>query len=488
MIKKVFLLTLIALIFSCSEDDLNYDGQQQFTQSQLIELAESSPESALAISEGIEGGQYAFMIQYSTNSANTGGRHDDFGQKSIDLGLDLMSNDMVQVADHWFGNYYTYRGRTQDFSTTSIIWNFYYKIIQGVNDVIGQIPADTDNESLMYVRARSTALRAFAYFNLARIYQYSYQQNSTAPGIPLYAREQDISEPSRTPLEQVYTLIMDDINYAYNHLDGYTDSSKQTITKAVAAGLYARILLETGTDYNLCASMANEAKSAGSLMTGTQWATDGFDNIGNSEWIWGADITAENSTIYASYFSHVGTNNQGYAGLLGIYKTIDSRLYNEMADTDLRKTAFGGASDLYKNYKFFDETFFQGDYVYMRVAEMYLMEAEALARAGNDAGAAQVLYDLVSTRDPGYVLSSNTGQSLIDEILIQRRIELWGEGFAWFDMKRTGKALERNYSNTNHPIYGRFDFAFGANEFKFQIPEIELINNDEIGDLDQNPL
>lgn len=485
MKKSFYYLSFFVLlaVFSCKEEDFEDDAKGLVTQQQLQELAASSPEAALTINIGVEDGQYAFMRTYSTNFEQTGGRHDDFGQKSIDLGMDLLSNDMVQVQDHWFGNYYAYRGRTQDFSTTSIIWNFYYSIIRNVNSIIAQIPEDATDSDLVHLRARAMGLRAFCYFNLIRVYQGTYQENQTAPGIPLYTELE--SDAGRAPVQAVYDVILSDIDWAYNNITGYVRSTKEKLNKEVIAGLYARILLETGTNWTLCAQMASEAQAGGSLISGSEYASSGFDDISSSGWLWGSDINNETSTIYASFFSHVGTNNPGYAGLLGIYKSIDMRLYNAIPDTDIRKSAF--LPD-YRNLKFEDATFFEGDYVYMRVAEMYLIEAEALARSGNNAGAAQVLYSLVSTRDSAYTLSTNTGQALIDEILLQRRIELWGEGFAWFDMKRNGVALERDYDGSNHALFGNFNFPVNDNSFLFQIPESELNNSEFINAGDQNPL
>ena len=74
-----------------------------------------------------------------------------------------------------------------------------------------------------------------------------------------------------------------------------------------------------------------------------------------------------------------------------------------------------------------------GDVPYIRLAEMYLILAEAYARTpGKEADAKQALLTFAKNRDPNYALSTNSGQSLIDEILIQRRVELWGEGFRFF--------------------------------------------------------
>ncbi|MFD1160778.1 RagB/SusD family nutrient uptake outer membrane protein [Hwangdonia seohaensis] len=485
--KKKILLSLFAIaLFSCEKEFLDTESKQYVTQTQLEELANSSPEALLTINTGVEDGQYAFFREYSTNFEDTGGRHDDFGQMSINLGLDLMSNDMVQVTDHWMGNYYAYRGRTQDFSTTRIIWNFYYSIIRNVNSIVAQIPADATDDRLVHLRGRAQALRAYSYFNLIRIYQHKYQGNQSAPGVPLYDGA-DLVIPSRASVQEVYDLIIADLENAYATVDGYVRDSKEKLDKSIIAGIYARVLLETGTNNTKCAQMAAEAKAAGSLMSSSAWLNEGFSQISNSEWLWGSDINNESSTVYASFFSQVASLNAGYAGLLGVHKTIDMRLYDAIPATDSRKQAFAD-DGTYINYKFRDFTFFEGDYVYMRVAEMYLIEAEALARNGNDSQAAQVLYNLVSTRDSGYTLSTNTGQALIAEILLQRRIELWGEGFAWFDMKRNDVALERDYPGSNHASFGKDNYAAGAKEFLFQIPKRELDNNIDINDEDQNPL
>jgi len=486
MKKKILLSLFTIALFSCEKEFLDTDAKQFVTQAQLEELANASPEALLTINAGVEDGQYAFFREFSTNFEDTGSRHDDFGQMSINLGLDLMSNDMVQVTDHWMGNYYAYRGRTQDFSTTRIIWNFYYSIIRNVNAISAQVPADASDERLVYLRARAQALRAYSYFNLVRIYQHRYQDNQGSLGIPLYDGA-DINIPSRASVQEVYDLIMSDLDAAYAAVDGYVRGSKEKLDKSVIAGIYARVLLETGTNDTKCAQMAAEAKAAGSLMSSSAWLNEGFSQISNSEWIWGSDINGESSTVYASFFSQVASLNDGYAGLLGVHKTIDKRLYDAIPATDTRKQAFADDGS-YKNFKFRDFTFFEGDYVYMRVAEMYLIEAEALARSGNNSQAATVLYNLVSTRDPGYTLSTNTGQALVDEILLQRRIELWGEGFAWLDMKRNGVALERDYPGSNHAAFGRDNFASGAKEFLFQIPRRELDNNIDINEEDQNPL
>jgi len=118
---------------------------------------------------------------------------------------------------------------------------------------------------------------------------------------------------------------------------------------------------------------------------------------------------------------------------------------------------------------------FIGDYIYLRNAEFYLTRAEALARLNRDAEAQQVLFDLNSTRDSSYVKSTSTGQALIDEIILYRRIELFGEGVASFDMARLGVGLNRQDGRLN-PVQPGADIVVpaGSDKMKFPIPTLEI--------------
>jgi len=124
----------------------------------------------------------------------------------------------------------------------------------------------------------------------------------------------------------------------------------------------------------------------------------------------------------------------------------------------------------------------------MRSAEMHLILAEAYARSGGqDAAARTALFALVSKRDLTAVLSTNSGQALIDEIMVNRRVELWGEGFRYLDLKRLHLPLNRN-AVPNYVSTSVNDVMFipaGDNRFLFLIPRDEMNNNPNIGP--QNP-
>lgn len=131
-----------------------------------------------------------------------------------------------------------------------------------------------------------------------------------------------------------------------------------------------------------------------------------------------------------------------------------------------------------------------GDVPHMRVAEMYLIEAEARSRVGTSTEtttAQSVLYILAKNRDKDYVLSTNTGAALTEEILVQRRVELWGEGFRFLDLKRLNLPLDRTNSNHTVALAQTLSEPAGDARWQWLIPQDEINTNPEIGASGQNP-
>lgn len=82
----------------------------------------------------------------------------------------------------------------------------------------------------------------------------------------------------------------------------------------------------------------------------------------------------------------------------------------------------------------------------MRVEEMYFIEAEAAAH--QNAGEGRTLLEdfMRNYRDPQYTC---TASDVVDEIVFQKRVELWGEGLTFFDVKRLNMSVTRGYDGTN---------------------------------------
>ncbi len=489
--KLIIIIGVFFTLVGCSDDFLNTQPADTISSTQLS----SNPAALGAILNGVYANLRSFEIGGTTG-------HIDYGHRGVLAGLDMMGGDVSQSAFHWYVRFTEYSARIQTSGRTRVIWNTYYTQVAEVNSIINAIGPDTDDASGKAFRGQALALRGFFTFNAARIYAHTYLGHESDLCIPLPTGQSFDGKP-RSSVQDVYDQIILDLEEAVVLLEGYTRSTKQEVDLAVAQAVLSTVYLEMG-NWSAAADMANAARSTYGIM-GTDEYMGGFSDINNTEAMWGADIDSESSTVFASFFSHFDNTNNGYAGALSVHKVVDAALYGEMSDTDVRKALFvDGAGTVnpmadpagsiqalgltpYSNIKFRDATFFEGDYIYFRSSELYLVEAEALARMG-DANAAQVLFDLVSARDSGYSLSSATGDALVEEIYFQRRVELWGEGRSWYDLKRLKKPLMRDYAGSNHASFGLFNFPAEGNSFRFQIPEDEINANDAISASEQNPL
>jgi hypothetical protein len=118
------------------------------------------------------------------------------------------------------------------------------------------------------------------------------------------------------------------------------------------------------------------------------------------------------------------------------------------------------------------------DFPLMRAEEMILIQAEGYAKSGNETKAEQILTNFVQTyRDPAYSIPAS--RTLADEIWFQRRVELWGEGFATSDLKRLGKPLVRFHAGVESNVPDAFQFNMEATDgwFNMRFPQTELDNN-----------
>ena len=261
-------------------------------------------------------------------------------------------------------------------------------------------------------------------------------------GVPLLLDNNLVGQP-RATVEEVYTQVNKDLDDALTLLAGYTrtgSAAKSNLNVNVVRGLKARVAL-VQQNWDAAATNAIAARAGFTLMTNAEYLS-GFNNIDNQEWIWGSRQISDHNTFFYSYFAYISANFNSTV-IRTQPRAINANLWNAIPATDIRKQVWdltgatvpvppGGARVPYQNKKFLaaSATLSIGDVPYMRTAEMFLIEAEARARqGGQDAAARTALFNLLINRNPSYVLSTNSGQALIDEIMLNRRVELWGEGF-----------------------------------------------------------
>lgn len=482
--KKITIYSvLVSTLFftSCSNDYLDTIPESTINEEQL----KTSPAALQGLIDGVYTG---FRTFGNTNSDI----HEDFGHRGMLAGTDLMSNDVTMAKSSWYINWYNYQGRLQTNSRSLFPWNTYYLQIKTINSVINAINEAGVNDSNKYIIGQAYALRAFSYFMLARFYGPTYVGHAGDLCVPIYTTV-GFEGKARSTVGEVYNLIEGDLIKSVELLKGYSRPTREKVDQTVANAFLAQVSLEMGK-YAQAAQAAQAARQEYKLGTEATWSNGFYDLNLTTDAMWGAVITTNITSFVASFHGMFdNTNKSGYAGGLGIYKNIDKRLYDKISATDYRKKAFVSPvtgdptyPELppYANVKFKDPTVSDADYIYLRASEMYYIEAEALARLGNEAQAKVVLAEIQKARDAAYTISTNTGAALLDEINTQKRIELWGEGVAWFDMKRLGQALERNYPGTNHPTFGQLNIPANSSKFIWQIPQAEIDTNPNIV---QNP-
>lgn len=349
------------------------------------------------------------------------------------------------------------------------------------------------------------AIRAMAYMYLMLLYQDPVDENgklrTDAPSVPLvYATRDNIptdvaySRQGRNP----YSVVMEHVEYniaeAVKYLDGYSRASKNEIDLSVAYGIAARYYLFV-QKWQEAADAASKARQGYDIMD-RERLHGGFMELEDAEFMWGFNHTTETQLTYVSFSSHMSNDCLGYAGLDQPAKLIDRSLYDQISKTDYRKSLFNGpegdktasadtpgAARPYASRKFgFMEQWLQ-DYIYMRASEMVLIEAESYARLGDGAKAASVLGELMAKRDIAWKAASVT----VDDVLLQRRIELWGEGHGYYDLRRNGKGIDRNYEGSNHTPANRIKVPAHDNLWWFQLPLKEITENDMISEDEQNP-
>ncbi|MDE5790679.1 MAG: RagB/SusD family nutrient uptake outer membrane protein [Muribaculaceae bacterium] len=135
------------------------------------------------------------------------------------------------------------------------------------------------------------------------------------------------------------------------------------------------------------------------------------------------------------------------------------------------------------------DNYSSGQFPFMRASEMVLIEAEAACHNGNYTVAQDCLERINKNRIDGYTRTNKTGDDLLEEVKLNRRWELWGEGFSWFDFKRWNepivrdKWVENDQASGNWPsaVSRTFDVSY-RNNWVWPIPRKEIDFNDDVNE------
>ena len=529
---STLMLGAALLTVSCNDIDEQVPQSGTLTKDQVQETNVAVPARTQATFAGMFNIMGKPFGAYPSSS-----RADDFGLIMAALSLDAEGADLFLQDNNynWFSVCGEWSNRNPNYANPTIRYKIPYTLIGLANDFIASLPADSDDPEIKNQIAQARVCRAFGYMALAPYFQFGYSVAKDKLCVPLLTDGADFTNNPRATVAEVWAYVIDELTLAINDLAGATRTSKAYVDQNVAYGLRARANLIVG-NYAAAAEDAAKAMQGYTPASIAEVSQPAFCNLSEHNWIWGINITAEmvQSNGYPTSSSWISAfSGDGYAAATENTPCINILLYDKIPATDVRKgwwldanlhspnwanltwvdpgdasvsatgdaiatftTSDGGKAPFqpYTNIKFgmksgIGSTVNNNDWPLMRVEEMILIQAEGLAKSGNEAQAKTILENFVKTyRDPEYKIDGR-GLSLADEIWFQRRVELWGEGFFIGDAKRLNKPVVRFHGGVenNEPQAFQFNVAADDPYQNMRFPQSEtnynlgIVPNEETG-------
>lgn len=379
-----------------------------------------------------------------------------------------------------------------------------------IASMVPAIEDGADEETMVQLKhnlGQAYAYRAWCYLDLARLYEPKDNVEAPVPAniveltVPIVDENTTIDDCKQNPRatrSEIYQFILDDLKRAEENLNPAITTFSQP-TMMMVYGLYARTYLELGyerTGYNkdMFAKAAEYARmvidqSGKTPLTEEQWTnpTTGFNSASsNNAWIWGLALSAENLNNLLTYTSHISSEaSWGYAAYAQF--GASQILYDAIPETDFRKLSWlGPDKDEWTSgkYRFAGsdadrDAFLNGqgrpaakpytalkfrpaqgecndfnvgnaiDYCLMRVEEMHFIEMEAEYHLDASKGVNMLRDFMHEYRDASYnrIQVGADFAAFKKELLLQKRIEFWGEGILLYDYKRLDEPIDRSASN-----------------------------------------
>ena len=303
---------------------------------------------------------------------------------------------------------------------------------------------------------------------------------------------------------------------------------------------------KANSNYTQAAKYARMAitTSGKTPLTEAQWhdPKNGFNDGGsNNAWLWGLTLSVENASNIITNIAHLAPEAIWGYSVMSL-PAMNKALYDRISISDFRKKSWldpeyswnahsaetynpnhgyqfagmddplSGYEDLgwtnahdyflywakpYTNLKFRPAggqcvEYTEGncaDHVLMRVEEMYFIEMEATLRTTGVGDAQKLLNTFMRTyRDKSYDCSFATSEvSFLQEMLLQKRIEFWGEGILFYDYKRLDQSITRGYPGTNFPAVARFNTEGRSPQWNLVITRGEYQSNTALSEENNNP-
>ena len=360
-------------------------------------------------------------------------------------------------------------------------WWYYYHVIGNANSILMYIDnvVGPDSEK-SFIKAQALTFRAYCFFMLSQLYcnRWVDSNNGSSRGIVLRIDVSD-GDQALSTLSEVYAQVYSDLDEAIALFTSALANKKDrdgcnNVNIDVAYATYARAAL-TRSDYSTALAMASKARAKYPLMSAAEWG-DGFC-YPNKEWIWSSWGSVTDTPGYYYFHAYIAYPSLS-SGVRNTPRCISRKLFVQIPTTDIRRRFFldptgytyttstglagtqlkalafqlwprldaSSVAYAYMQFKFdLIEQPGVGHLNHFRSSEMLLIEAESKYFLNDATGAQNALIELNRStgRDPEYTCTK-TGAELLADIKFYRSLELWGEGFDWFDLKRWKDPIQRH--------------------------------------------
>lgn len=431
----------IVLVAACS-DELEPEPAQSISEN----VALSSPENIQAV-----------LI----------GAYDELGVDDLFGGETLRNSELLAATDEllWAG---TFNGPREMFNKNmnavngdaAEVWLEGYQTINITNNILSALDVFTDQSEADRVEGEAKFIRAMVYFELIKFFALPYEAGATNSqlGVPLVTTPTrgitGDNDVDRSTVEQVYAQVLSDLNDAVASLPETNDVFASSLA---AQALRARVHLQTG-NYAAALTDADAVIGSGNYSLVAAYE-DVFNNATNStEDIFAMQVSSQDGQNAMNTF--FATPQFGGRDGDIIVETAHLALYDAGDDRGTFTYEDGGTF----TSKFTNQF---GIVPIIRLAEMFLIRAEANVRGGTTTGDTP-LNDLNAIRTRANAPAITT--ATLDDVLLERRLELAFEGHRLHDIHRT----QVNVGT----------FTYDAPELIFPIPEREINANPN---LVQNP-
>lgn len=476
MKSKLYILSIVVL-FAFASCDLNQEpGGSTITKNQLQEID--------GLSEAMVRGVYSLLYSY-------GGEHDYFGQRSIDLFGDLLCGDVAMNTQRygWFVD--DAYGRT--YQRAGYFWSYYYNIIRNCNKSINALeknglpeldfdPTTITEEEYAngFYYAELLTVRGWAYAALQRYFCKTVAEIDiySELSVPIYTEEATLGDTilgaPRATAADVYSRVEEDLDMAIQYFEAFNQmkqANKLETSIDVARMVLAYSYLNKGEYENALKQIEDLlANTTATILPRKEVLTNGFNNVESNNWIWGQEVTVNNTTSLASFFGQCDIYSYSYASA-GDVKGIDANLLAKIDSVgwDIRRGWWGNyynannAADYQyaPDGKFFSaksndlmgDRNWLSDNVLMRIETAYLIGAEAAAMHKTNPNYA-LAYDFLTKltdervkegKEAEYAaakaLWASDSQKLKEAINYNWRVEMWGEGYGLQTFRRWGKTV-----------------------------------------------